>query len=166
MPTAPWRRVLLFAKAKNGERGNTWVSTIYSVGTTQGGRARVHTPTFEPTVIQRVVKEIVLTMVCLRHYKPLAGATRHVHLASLRVQFGTTYATSFQEAREMVLKGKLKEHALSLNVIDRLITWFKSIRSRKGVQRGNKLARTTIGFRLLNRSRFWECCRNPTSGNN
>ena len=47
---------------------STWVGSIYSVGTTQGGRARVHTPTFEPTVIQRVTKEMALVMVCLRHY--------------------------------------------------------------------------------------------------
>ena len=67
----------------------------------------------------------------MKEAKSLTGAMKHVHLASLQVQFGATYATGFQEAKDLVYKGKIRAHALSLNAIDRLLNWFKGIRVKK-----------------------------------
>ena len=92
--------------------------------------------------------------------KSLTGANGHVHLASLQVQLGLPYATGFTEAKQLVYRGKTRTHALSLNAIDRLLTWFKGTRVKEHMTRGNQLTKTIIGFRLMNRSRFWECCRN------
>ena len=92
--------------------------------------------------------------------KSLTGANRHVHLASLKVQLGLPYRTAFTEAKQLVYRGKTRTHALSLNAIDRILTWFKGTRGKEHMNRGNQLTKTIIGFRLMNRSRFWECCRN------